>query len=94
MCTEKEFQYILDKKAKREIASLKVRCKNSQPSNPSQGCRWISELREMTADLNSEDGYGYVEVECPNNYCKEEEYYDDEDDKEDYNYDNHNVNYK
>ena len=82
---------MLDKKTKREIESLKVRCKNSQPS---QECRWISELREMTVDLNSEDGCGYVEVECPNNCYKEEEYYDDEDDKEDYNYDNWHVNYK
>ena len=84
----------MDKKAKREIESLKVRCKNSQSSNPSQECRWIGELRELTADLNSEDGCGYVEVECPNNCCEEEEYYDDEDDKEDYNYDNCHVNYK
>ena len=89
--TGKDFHHILDKKAKREIESLKVRCKHNQPSNPSEGCRWIGELGGLDSHLNSEDGCGYVKVQCPNE-CYEEVIGDYED-IEEYDYYNH-INYE
>ena len=59
-----EFQHFLDKKTKREINALKVRC-----SNRMDGCKWIGELGALKKHLNSADGCGYVYVQCPNDCC-------------------------
>ena len=56
-----EFQHFLDKKTKREIDELKVRCTNSR-----KGCPWVGELGQLKVHLDAKDGCGYVEVECPN----------------------------
>ena len=62
--TGKEFQHVLDKKTKREINALKVRC-----SNRKKGCRWVGELGTLKSHLDAKDGCGYVTVTCPN-ACK------------------------
>ena len=56
-----EFQHVLDKKTRREINSLKVRC-----ANRNKGCDWVGELGESKDHLEAQDGCDYVEVECPN----------------------------
>lgn len=55
-----EFQHFLDKKTKRAIDTLKVRC-----SNHKKGCEWIGEKGALRDHLDSKGGCGYVEVECP-----------------------------
>ena len=56
-----KFQYLIDKKLKREIDSLKIHCTNKE-----EGCQWIGEVGSLKDHLESADGCGYVEVECPN----------------------------
>ena len=59
--TGEEFQHFLDKKTKREINALKVRC-----SNRVKGCEWVGELGALKDHLEAVNECGYVEVECPN----------------------------
>lgn len=56
-----EFHHILDKRAKREVDALQMRCRNKK-----QGCNWIGELTGVKNHLESKDGCGYVVVKCPN----------------------------
>ena len=67
-----EFQHFLDKKTKREIDALKVRCTNKK-----KGCEWVGELGELkghltiestgsTASIEYSRGCGYSEEECRN----------------------------
>ena len=63
--TGKDFQHVPDKKTKREINALKVRCSNSK-----KGCKWVGELGALKDHLDAgKDGCGYVAVACPN-ACK------------------------
>ena len=64
--TGEEFQHVLDKKAKREVNALKVRC-----SNREKGCKWVGELGALKRHIDVKDGCGYMEVACPN-ACKRE----------------------
>ena len=57
----KEFKYLVDKKFKREIDSLRIHCTNKE-----EGCQWIGEVGSLKDHLESANGCGYVEVECPN----------------------------
>ena len=59
--TGEEFQHVLDKKTKREINALKVRC-----SSREKGCKWVGELGALKGHLDAKDGCGFVEVACPN----------------------------
>lgn len=59
-----EFQHFLDKRTKREINALKVRC-----SSHKKGCDWVGELGALKGHLVAKDGCGYQYVKCPNN-CK------------------------
>lgn len=70
-----DFEHFLDKRTKREINALNVRC-----SNHRQGCQWIGELGSKQDHLqNAKTGCGYVEIECPNGcYDACEEFGDDE----------------
>ena len=64
-CAGDDFQHFIDKKTKREINSLKVRCVNGE-----KGCaEWVGELGELKGHLEAQDGCDYVEAECPNG-CK------------------------
>ena len=56
-----EFQHFLDKRKKREINALKVRC-----SNHKKGCTWVGELGALKVHLDAKDGCGYQYVKCPN----------------------------
>ena len=56
-----EFQHFLDKKTKREIIALKVRC-----SYREKGCKWIGELGSLKSHINGENGCGYMLVDCTN----------------------------
>ena len=55
------FNHFLDKKLKREISELKIWC-----SNRDKGCKWRDELQNLEKHIKSDNGCGYVEVECPN----------------------------
>ena len=67
-CRQKEeFSHVVDKKIKREILGMKVKCRNHQ-----EGCTWINELGSLNDHLESSNGCGYVEVECPNRCTKVE----------------------
>ena len=55
-----DFQHFPDKKTKREINVLKVRC-----SYREKGCEWVGELGALKNHLYSKDGCGYVELPCP-----------------------------
>lgn len=59
--TGKNFEHFLDKRTKREIDALNVRC-----SNHKKGCEWIGELGVLQDHLNAKAGCGYVEIDCPN----------------------------
>ena len=59
--TGEEFQHFLDKKTKREINALQVRCSNS-----GKGCWWVGELGVLKDHLDAKDGCGHVDVKCPN----------------------------
>ena len=65
----RDFQHIPDKKAKREVNDLQVRC-----SNKIKGCAWVGKLVDLNKHLDSEDGCECVEVECPNK-CKRNGYW-------------------
>ncbi len=54
------FNHFLDKKLKREISELKIWC-----SNKDKKCKWRDELQNLEKHIQSDDGCGYVEVECP-----------------------------
>lgn len=56
----RDFQHIPDKKAKREVNDLQVRC-----SNKKEGCSWVGKLVDLKKHLDSENGCEFVEVECP-----------------------------
>ena len=57
----KLFVHIVDKRLKREIDSLRIRCTNKE-----EGCQWIGEVGSLKDHLESASGCGFVEVECPN----------------------------
>lgn len=59
--TGEEFQHVPDKRTKREINALSVRC-----SRRRKGCEWVGELGALKGHLDARDGCGYVEVVCPN----------------------------
>ena len=59
------FNHFLDKKLKRDIQELKIRC-----SNKVRGCEWTGELENLEKH-KSENGCGFVEVECSNEKCRE-----------------------
>jgi hypothetical protein len=73
--TGDDFVHFLDKRTKREINVLKVKC-----SNHRQGCEWIGELGTLQGHCRSaKTGCGYVEIKCPNGcYDILEEFGDDE----------------
>ena len=58
-CREENINYIVDKSLKRKIDELKVRC-----SNLEAGCSWVGELSTLSSHLQSEQGCGYIEVDC------------------------------
>lgn len=60
-----KFQHFLDKKTKREINALRVKC-----SNCKEGCEWVGELGTLKNHLGSDDGCGYVSIMCPNGCYK------------------------
>ena len=57
----KDFQHFLDKRLKREIDALRIHCINKK-----KGCQWLGEVGSLKDHLESANGCGYVEVECPN----------------------------
>ena len=56
-----EFQHFLDKRTKREVDALRVRC-----SWRRKGCKWIGEHGALKGHLDARGGCGYVEVICSN----------------------------
>ena len=55
------FHHVIDKSVGRAVNELKIRC-----SNHGEGCRWTGELRALKKHLESDNGCGFVMVECPN----------------------------
>ena len=55
------FHHVIDKSVRRAVNELKIRC-----SNHGEGCQWAGELGELNKHLESDDGCGFVMVECPN----------------------------
>lgn len=60
-----DFQYNNNESLKQKILALNVKCTNHQ-----KGCEWTGELGLLKDHLESSDGCGYVEVECPNRCYK------------------------
>ena len=60
-CRHENFIHILNKPLKREIDELEIRCTKQGAS-----CQWVGELSSLQAHLNSDEGCGYVEVQCKN----------------------------
>ena len=58
---EEAFHHVIDKGVRSEINQLKIRC-----SNHGEDCEWIGELGELKKHLESDNGCGFVIVECPN----------------------------
>ena len=61
---EEAFKHVIHKGLRSEINELKIRC-----SNHGGGCQWTGELGALKKHLESDNGCGYVMVECPNK-CK------------------------
>ena len=59
-----KFNHVIHKGLRSEINQLKIRC-----SNHGEGCQWTGELGELKHHLESDNGSGYVMVECPNKCC-------------------------
>ena len=59
-CKERQFTVLLDKKQKRKVLELKVKC-------PETGrcCTWTGQLSKLDAHINNECGFVYVY--CPKN---------------------------
>lgn len=57
-CKESEFTVFLDKKQKRKVLELEVKCTQS-----SRKCKWTGQLGNLEAHVD--DDCGFVEVSCP-----------------------------
>ena len=60
-CRHGNFLHILNKALKREIDELEIQCTKQRV-----GCQWVGELSSLPAHLNSDEGCGYIEVQCSN----------------------------
>ena len=62
LCGEGEFTVILDKKTRRKIFSLDVRCPMWR-----RGCKWVGELGDRSGHLGEKEGdCQFVDVSCSN----------------------------
>ena len=52
---------MLNKALKREIDDFEIRC-----TKQGLGCQWVGELSSLQTHLDSDNGCGYVEVQCSN----------------------------
>ena len=57
----KAFNHVINKGLRSEINQLKIMC-----SNHAKGCLWTGELGALKTHLESDQGCGFVEVNCPN----------------------------
>ena len=55
------FNHVVHKGLRSEVNQLKIRC-----TNRGEGCEWIGELGGLKRHLDSDNGCGFIEVECPN----------------------------
>ena len=55
------FNHVIHKGLRSEVNQLKIRC-----CNRGGGCQWTGELGTLKQHLESDNGCGYVIVECPN----------------------------
>ena len=55
------FNHVIHKGLRSEVSQLNIRC-----SNHGEGCQWTGELGALKKHLESDDGCGFVVVECPN----------------------------
>ena len=60
----REFNHVIHKGLRSEVNQLKIRC-----SNHGEGCQWTGELGALKQHLESDNGCGFMVVECPNK-CK------------------------
>ena len=56
------FHHVINKGLRSEINQLKIKC-----SHHGEGCKWTGELGELKTHLESENGCGFVTIDCPNN---------------------------
>jgi len=54
-----KFQHVPNKAIERKVNELKIHCTNHK-----DGCQWVGELSNSQFHLNSDEGCGYVEVNC------------------------------
>lgn len=59
-CKERRFTVLLDKKQKRKVLELTIKCRESK-----RGCNWTGQPGNVNAHLSDE--CDYVDVDCPNN---------------------------
>ena len=55
------FHHVINKGLRSEINQLKIKC-----SHHGKGCKWTGELGELKTHLESENGCGFVTIDCPN----------------------------
>ena len=55
------FNHVIDKGLRSEINELKIKCTHHE-----EGCEWRGELGALKTHLESQNGCGYEDVECPN----------------------------
>ena len=60
-CRHDHFNHILNKPLKREIDDLEIQCTKHEV-----GCQWVGKLGSLQTHLNSDEGCGYVGVQCKN----------------------------
>jgi len=60
-CRYVKFKHMLNKERKRDIEELEIQC-----IKQGVGCPWLGELSSLQIHLDSDEGCGYVEVQCSN----------------------------
>ena len=60
-CRQEGFQSFPNKEKIREINEFRVKCTNHE-----KGCDWVGELGDLEKHIKSDDGCGFVMVECGN----------------------------